>query len=229
MHKEKKIKAIEKDRRNIYMIGAAIALFLGVILFINARSSFKNMETRECVRGMIVMEEGMLQMEKEFRFSVPPNIEFNQLAELMAYYFHFGKDVLNNATTGTLTLKPKEKLKNLPLENRKCLYITDIPKCPKGGRYELVPSKKYHGLYDIVCSKHGRLYIRDRNKMYAFTGDIDALNPKKSALGREADIYFPENIVPNEFVTVIPFEDIDARAEKEAKKKKTEEKPEAKK
>jgi len=221
MHKEKKIKAIEKDKKNIYIIGTVIALFLGIILFINARSAFKNMETRECVKGMIVMEEGMLQMRKEFRFDVPPNIEFDQLAELMAYYFHFGEEALNNATTGTLTLKPKEKLKNLTLVSRKSRYILDVPKCPKKGRYELVPSTKYPGLYNIVCSEHGKLYIRDKNKMYAYTGNIDELSPKKSSLGREADVYFPENIVPNEYVTVIPFEDVDARSAKEAEEKKS--------
>ena len=205
MRKERKIKTRQHEKKTLYIIFGSLAIALGTILALNARSSFKKIETQNCVRNMALMEEAMRQMKKEFRFDVPPNISFDDLAEMMAYYFHFGKVVFENPTTGTLRLKPKSQLVNLKLTKRRHRYILEFPKCPSKGHYTLIPSKIRPGLFDIQCSVHGRLYQADKHNKYAFTGDIDALNPRQSALGREADLYFFQGETPKGFVTVIPY------------------------
>ncbi len=205
MRKERKIKTRQHEKKTLYIVFGILALFLGGILFLNARSSFKKIETRDCVKNMAVMEEAMRQMEKEFRFDVPPNISFDDLAEMMAYYFHFGEVVFENPTTGTLRLKPKSQLVNLKPTDRKARYILEIPECPSKGHYTLIPSKVRPGLFDIQCSVHGRLYQADKHNKYAFTGDIDALNPHTSELGREADVYFIQGEIPREFVNIVPY------------------------
>jgi len=205
MRKEKKLKTRKHEKKNIYIIGTILVVFLGIILFLNARSAFRKMETRDCIKNMVLMEEAMLQMRKEFRLDVPRSISFDELARVMAYYYHFGEVVFENPTTGTLRLKDEEGLDNLPLSNRQARYILDVPKCPSKGKYTLIPSRKYPGLFDIYCSVHGNLYLPNEEKKYSFTGDIDALNPHKTALGREADIYFSKEENTKEFITIVPF------------------------
>ena len=210
MRKEKKIKSREQEKKTIYIIVTILVVFLAAILFINARSAFRKMETRDCVKNMALMQEAMLQMQKEFRFDVPSNISFDELAELMAYYYHFGAVVFENPTTGTLRLKPKEKLVNLPLTKRKAWFILDIPKCPSKGRYSLIESDRHPGLFHINCSLHGRMYLPDKEGKYSFTGNLDALGARKTALGREADLYFAPEENTKEFITIIPFSEVTA-------------------
>jgi hypothetical protein len=205
MRKEKKIKGQKQEKKTMYIIGGVIVFFLGIILFLNTRSVFKKMEARECVKSMILMQEGMLQLQKELPLQIPSNILFDDLASIMAYYYHFGSAVLVNPTTGTLQMKPIEELKTLPLVDRKDRYILDIPKCPSKGKYMLVPSKEKPGLFDILCSVHGTLFFSEKENRYIFSGDIDALNPRNTALGREADVYFGPEESTKEFVTIIPY------------------------
>jgi hypothetical protein len=208
MRKEKKIKSRKQEKKTLYILGGILGVFLISILLLNARSAFKKMETRDCVINMSLMGEGMLQMRKEFRFDVPSTITTEELAETMAYYFHFGSIVFENPTTGTLALKPKEDLVNLPLTERKGRYILDIPTCPSKGRYTLLPSRENRDLFDIQCSVHGRLYLPGKDKKYLFTGDIDALGARKTDLGREADLYFSLEEIPKEFITIIPYSQV---------------------
>ncbi len=175
MHKEKKIKAKETERKTIYLIGGVIVLFLVLILYLNARIAFKKIETRDCLKTMLIVEEASLQLQKELRFDVPSSISFKEISGILAYYFHYGKDVFDNPSTGTLRLKPKDQLANFPLTNRKDRYIMQMPRCPSKGIYTLIPSKEYPGLFNISCSKHGIIYLPDKEKKYHFTGDIDAL------------------------------------------------------
>lgn len=205
MRKEKKIKSQKQEKKTMYIIGVVIVIFLGSILFINTRLVFKKIEARECVKSMILMQEGMIQLDKELRFDVPSNILFENLANIMAYYYHFGPMVLTNPTTGTLQLKPREDLTNLTLVERKDRYVLDISKCPSKGKYMLIPSKYKPGMFDILCSEHGTLFFSDKENKYLFSGDIDALNPRKTTLGREADIYFGPEESAKEFVVIIPF------------------------
>lgn len=205
MRKEKKIKSQKQEKKTMYIIGAVVVLFLGMILLLNTRIVFKKMEARECVKSMILMQEGMLQLQKELHLPIPSNIIFDELANTMAYYYHFGPVVLDNPTTGTLKLKPGEQIVNLPLMERKDRYILDIPKCPSKGKYMLIPSKNNPRLYDILCSVHGTLFFSDKENRYLFSGDLDALNPRDTALGREADVYFGPEESTKEFVTIIPY------------------------
>jgi hypothetical protein len=207
MRKEKKIKTKETERKHIYIIVGVIVLFLVLILYLNARVAFKKIETRDCVKSMLLMEEASLQLQKELRFDVPSSTGINELAEMMVYYFHYGKIVFDNPTTGTLRLRPKDQLVNTPITNRKDRYILNMPKCPSKGIYTLVPSNEYPGLFNISCSKHGIVYLPDKEKKYRFTGDIDALGTRTTALGREADMYFAPGESSREYVTVIPFKE----------------------
>jgi hypothetical protein len=205
MRKEKKIKSQKQEKKTMYIIGAVIILFLGTILFLNTRTVFKKIEARECVKSMILMQEGMLQLQKELPLSIPSNIMFDDLANTMAYYYHFGSIVLENPTTGTFQLKPGGQIANLPLIERKDRYILDIPKCSSKGKHMLIPSKEKPGLFDILCSVHGTLFFSDKENRYLFSGDMDALNPRDTALGREADVYFGPEESTREFVTIIPY------------------------
>ena len=205
MRKEKKIKEKEHSKKTMYIVGGAIAFFLLLILGMNLISSFNKMETQDCVRNMVVMEKGMMKMQEEFRFDIPANIEFPRLARMMAYYFHFGETVFENPTTGTLVLKPDEQLKSLPLTEREAKYVLDIPECPSGGVYSLVRSEEYPGLYNIVCSEHGKLYLPDQNNNFAFTGKLSHLNSKKTELGREAELYFSPEVLPDDYVVIVPY------------------------
>jgi len=220
MRKERKIKTKETERKTIYMIGGVIVLFLGLILYLNARVAFKKIETRDCVKAMLLMEQGSLQLKKELRFDVASSISFNELAEMMAYYFHYGKIVFDNPSTGTLRLKPKDQLAKSSLINRRDRYILDIPKCPSRGSYSLISSKEYPGLFNISCSKHGMVYLPDKENKYLFTGDIDALGTRTTALGREADVYFNREQSSKEFVTVIPFKEEAKKPQKQEQGKK---------
>lgn len=205
MRKERKIKTQEHDKHTMLIIGIALGVFLVAILYLNARSAFKKIETRNCFKAMALMQEGMLQMKKEHRLDVPANVSFEELSLLMAYYFHFGPVVLDDATSGALKLKPKEQTAHLPLVDRKSRYVLDTPKCPSKGTYSLIPSKTHPGLFEVSCSIHGTVYLPDKQGKYAFEGDIDALNPRKSDLGREAEIYFAPEETHHDSITVIPF------------------------
>lgn len=205
MRKERKVKIQKQDKHTMLIIGITLGVFLVAILYLNARSAFKKIETRNCFKAMALMQEGMLQMKKEHRFDVPADISFKDLSLLMAYYFHFGAVVLDDTTSGALKLKPKEQTANLPLVERKSRYILDTPKCPSKGTYSLIPSKTHPGLFEISCSVHGTVYLPDKQGKYAFDGDIDALNPRKSDLGREAEIYFAPEETHRDSITVIPF------------------------
>jgi hypothetical protein len=220
MRKEKKIKTKETERKTIYIIGGVIVLFLIFILYLNARVAFKKIEGRDCVKSMLLMEEASLQLKKELWFDVPSSISFNELAEMMAYYYHYGKMVFDNPTTGTLRLKPKNQMANLSLTNRKDRYILNIPKCPAKGMYTLIPSKDYPELFNISCSKHGIVYLPDKEKKYLFTGDIDALGTRTTGLGREADVYFAPEESPKEYVTVIPFKEVPKKPQNQEQEKK---------
>ncbi|MBN1902315.1 hypothetical protein JW926_13400 [Candidatus Sumerlaeota bacterium] len=205
MRKEKKIKSQKQEKKTMYVIGAVIAVFLVTILFLNTRQVFKKIEARDCVKSMILMQEGMLQLQKELPLQIPSDILFDDLANILAYYYHFGPVVLTNPTTGTLQLKPVEELKNLPLVERKDRYILDIPKCPSKGKYALIPSKEKPGLFDILCSVHGTVFFSEKENRYLFTGDLDALNPRDTALGKESDVYFGPEESTKDFVTIVPY------------------------
>jgi len=220
MRKEKKIKTKESERKTIYIIVGVIVLFLAFILYLNAHVAFKKIETRDCVKSMLLMEEASLQLKNELRFDAPSSTSFNELAEMMAYYFHYGKIVFDNPTTGTLRLKPKNQMVNIPLTNRKDRYILNIPKCPSRGIYTLIPSKDYPSLFNISCSKHGMVYLPDKEKKYLFTGDIDALGTRTIALGREADVYFAPEESPKQYVTVIPYKEEAKKPQNKEQEKK---------
>lgn len=216
MRKEKKVKQKEKEKKSIYIIVGILAGFLLIFIIMNMLSTFRDMDTRECVRGMILMEEGMMQMEEEFHFNVTPSIEFEELATIMAYYYHFGPVVFENPTTGTLGLKPSEELVNLPRSTRESLYILDIPECPADGNYTLVKSENHPGLYDIVCSVHGRLYMpEERDGNYEFTGNLDAFSQRKTELGTEYELYFSKQEMPKEYVILEPYTEPGAEEESE--------------
>jgi hypothetical protein len=205
MRKERKVKTQKHSRNTIIIIVAILGVFLAAIILGNVRTAFKKIEVRNCFRGMLLMEEGMLQMKKEFRFDVSPQASFDDLVMLIAEYFHFGEVVFDNPTTGTLRLKPGEKLVHLPLVDRRDRYLLDTPRCPSKGKYTLIPSLQHPGLFDISCSVHGTLYLPDKEGKYSFTGDFDVLNPRRTALGREADIRFSPDESRKEYVTIIPY------------------------
>ena len=205
MRKERKVKTQKHSRNTIIIIVAILGVFLAAIILGNVRTAFKKIEARNCFRGMLLMEEGMLQMQKEFRFDVSPQIPFDDLVMMMAEYFHFGEVVFENPTTGTLRLKPRDKLVHLPLVNRRDRYLLDTPRCPSRGKYTLMPSLQHPGLFDISCSIHGTLYLPDKEGKYSFTGDFDILNPRHTPLGREASIYFSPDESRKEYVIIVPY------------------------
>gem|GEM_PF-574602 len=205
MRKERKVKTQKHSRNTIIIIIAVIGVFIAAIIIGNVLTAFKKIDARNCFRGMLLMEEGMLQMKKEFRFDVPPQVSIDDLAMMMAAYFHHGPVVFENPTTGTLRLKPQEKWIHLPLVDRRDRYILDTPRCPTKGKYTLIPSQQYPGLFDISCSVHGTLYLPDKDGRYSFTGDFEALNPRNTPLGREATIYFSPDESRKEYVVIVPY------------------------
>ncbi len=204
MRKEKRIKNKVNEKKTIYIIGAVLVCCLVAILGISIYTNFSSIEERNCARGMILMGEGMQAMAKEFRLDPPGNPSFEQLGEMIAYYFHYGPDAFDYSTTGTLVLKSENRRKGLPLVKRKSRYILDIPVCAAGGTYQLIPSKSHPGMYDMECSKHGRIYLPDQDGKYAFSGDLDVFQTRKTAFGLEANVYFQPEEAEKEFVTLIP-------------------------
>ena len=204
MKKQRKKKE-KLETRNFIIIIAIVILFIIGILVLNAITSFRRLDVRTCVQNMVLIEEAMQMMHKEYKFRFDLEREASQnILRSIVFYFHYGNDALTEDKEGFLYLKPKLELVKIPPLNRPDRLLTAIPRCPSGNEYILIPSINAPGLFDVRCPKHSLLEQPNKHGKFEFSGDLYVLNPHKTEVGSEARVYFPKHLtLPKKYVIVV--------------------------